>query len=152
LVSAAVVPILVFACGGSKAPPPSAPPAASASAAAPVDAGPAAPEPVAHPFAKDAAQATSLIDDAIETRRSAVIDCVQAARTRRNDPRAKVEFDIGVDQEGTLMGVKTPRGGKDDPQLNTCIRDALKGAPFPKSNAGVITVRKGFSDQLVYPK
>lgn len=146
MVSAAAV-----ACGGSKSSPAPAAPTASA-AAAPVDAGPPAPAPVAHPFAKDAAQATSLIDDAIETRHDAIVNCVQAARTRRGDSRARIEFDLGVDQEGALMGVKTPKGVKDDPQLNTCIRDALKGAPFPRSNAGVITVRKGFSDQAVYPK
>jgi hypothetical protein len=41
---------------------------------------------------------------------------------------------------------------KEDRALNDCVRDALHNAPFPRSTAGVITVRKGFSDELVYPK
>lgn len=93
-----------------------------------------------------------MIDDIIETRRDAIIGCVQDARKRRGDARARVEFELGIDQEGVLIGVKTPKGVKDDQAFNDCVRDALRPVLFPKSSAGVITVRKAFSDQLVYPK
>lgn len=106
----------------------------------------------ARPFAKNAAEATSFIDDAVESRQSDIAKCVQDARARHKDPHAKVDFDLGIDQEGTLIGVKTPKGLKEDKALNECIRSALRGAPFPKSNAGVVTVRKSYSGDLVYPK
>ncbi len=137
-----------LACAGAKPPPT----AASAAAPAPEAAAPAPSKPAERPFAKTPLEATTLIDDAIEMRRDGVIKCVEAARSRRGDKRARVEFDLGIDQEGTVIGVKTPKGTKDDSALNECIRETLKGAPFPRSTSGVITVRKGFSDELVYPK
>lgn len=151
----AVVLFVCSACGGggSNAPARVAPPAASpdggASSAAEAS---TAPPAEAKPFAKTGAEATTLIDDAIEKRREAVSACVHDARKRRNDPHAKVEFDIGIDQEGVLIGVKGSKGSKDDPVLNECVRNALRGAPFPRSNAGVITVKKTFVDAVVYPK
>jgi hypothetical protein len=142
----------LVACGGSKpnANGPSAP--AASAAPAPPDAGVAPPAPAERPFAKTALEATNLIDDAIETRRSGILQCVQAARGRRHEPRARIEFELGIDQEGTLIGVKPPKGQKADRALDECVRDALQGAPFPRSTAGVVTVRKGFSDELVYPR
>ncbi|MFO0673550.1 MAG: hypothetical protein U0235_28690 [Polyangiaceae bacterium] len=57
------------------------------------DAGaPAAAPPVQHPFAKNAAEVTSMIDDAIEAKRSDIMKCVEAARKRTGDPRGKVTF------------------------------------------------------------
>lgn len=141
----------LLACGGS------APPAKATPTGMPLaekaDAGaPAAAPPVQHPFAKNAAEVTSMIDDAIEAKRSDIMKCVEAARKRTGDPRGKVTFDLGIDQEGTLIGVKTPKGAKEDDVLNACVREALSRAAFPRSNAGVVTVKKIFSDELVYPK
>ncbi len=163
----ASLPVVTFAltltaagCGSAPSKPPAPAPPSQAtdaggatSGAAPSEAATAAAsKPEARPFAKTAAEVTSMIDDAVEKKREALHECVQDARKRRGDPRAKVEFDLGIDQEGTLIGVKTPKGAKDDAVLHECVRKALHGAIFPRSNAGVVTVRKTFVDQVVYPK
>ena len=93
-----------------------------------------------------------MIDDAVDGKREAILKCVEDARKRRNEPGARIEVDMGIDQQGVLIGVKTPKGQKDDPKLNECVHQALTGAPFPRSNAGVITVRKAFSEGVIYPK
>ena len=112
-----------------------------------VDAGvPAAPD--AHPFAKDAIAAESMIDDAIESRHSGVEKCANEARTRAGDPHAKVSLLIGIDQEGVVIGIKTPKGEKKDEKLLTCVRAALKDAPFPRSHSGVITIKKTYEETL----
>jgi hypothetical protein len=57
--------------------------------------------------------------------------------------------DIGIDQEGTLLGVVAPNAAKQgvlDPELRQCLIATLHGLPFPRSHAGVITVRQTFSD------
>lgn len=146
-----VASVVALGCGGASPAKPTGPAAPVVAA----DAGakePVAEAPVSHPFAKNAAEATSLIDDAIESKRSAIMKCVEESRKRTGDPRGKVSFDLGIDQEGTLMGVKTPKGAKEDGALNACVREALARAAFPRSTAGVVTVKKTFSDELVYPK
>jgi hypothetical protein len=124
-------------------PPPAAAPDAPAAA-------PAAPAPPQHPFASNGAEATSLIDDAITSRVNEVTACVEAARTRRKSPHEKIVVEIGIDQEGHMLGVKLPKGEKHDKELVDCILDALRPAPFPRSHSGVITVRKTFEDKEVY--
>jgi hypothetical protein len=111
----------------------------------------AAEKPPERPFAKTQQEATAYIDEAIQARATEVVRCVEGARTRRKDPHARIEVDLGIDQEGQLIGVKTPKGAKDDPALLACMRDALNGALFPRSQAGVITIRKSFETQVVYP-
>ena len=108
-----------------------------------------APKPPERPFAKTSAEATSLIDDAVNTRQKELGRCVISAQERRKNPHAIVSVEIGIDQEGSLIGVKTPKGAVADKALNDCVRDALHGAPFPRSKAGVITMKKTFSDILV---
>jgi hypothetical protein len=124
--------------------------ASTEGAAMSVDAGPAQPPPPEHPFAKTAAEATGLIDDAIMSRAARLNKCVEDVRARRKDPHAKVQVEIGIDQEGTLLGVKTPKGQTEDKGFNDCVQNALTKAPFPRSHAGVITVKKTFEDQVVY--
>ena len=55
---------------------------------------------------------------------------------------------IGVDQEGTLIGV-TGKESESDPQAIDCVRAALRRAPFPKSHAGVIEIVKTFEYQAI---
>jgi hypothetical protein len=150
--AASLALFLVPACGGSRsAPPPIATtPAPSASAPAPVDAGVDA--AVAHPFAKTGAEASELIDKAVDSRHDALKKCIDEARARRNDPHAKMVLELGIDQEGVLIGVKAPKGALADQALFTCAKDALRDAPFPRSHAGVVTVRKTFEDVWVNPK
>ncbi|WP_394844067.1 hypothetical protein LZC95_44315 [Pendulispora brunnea] len=102
------------------------------------------------PFANTAQEATEFIDEALETRHVEVEKCVAAARERRKSPHAEIIVELGIDQEGTLIGVKGPKGQVHDKVLFDCIRDALLGAPFPRSKAGVITLKKTFSDQVIY--
>jgi hypothetical protein len=51
-----------------------------------------------------------------------------------------------------LIGVKSPKGVESDEALFACVREALRDAPFPRSHAGVVTVKKSFEDVWVYPK
>jgi hypothetical protein len=122
-----------------------APPAAPAQ---PVP--PATPPPPEHPFAATSAEATSLIDAAVDSRASSLFPCVVAARAHRKNPHEKIQIEIGLDQEGHLMAVKAPHGAPNDPELFLCAQKALTGANFPTSHAGIITVTKTFEDQAVY--
>ena len=106
--------------------------------------------PPAHPFASNAVEATSLIDDAITSRANELDECVEAARTRRKSAHEKIVVEVGIDEEGHMLGVKLPKGGEADKALADCVLAALRGAPFPRSHAGVITVRKTFEDKAVY--
>ena len=121
---------------------------AVAANAAAADAGATAPAPEAHPFAKDAADAESMIDDAIESKHAGVEKCAGEARKRSGDPHGKVSLLVGIDQEGAVIGVKVPKGEKKDEALLVCVRAALKGAPFPRSHNGVITIKKTYEEQL----
>lgn len=49
-----------------------------------------------------------------------------------------------------MLGVQLPKKEKKDKELVNCVLAALRGAPFPKSHSGVITVRKTFEDRAVY--
>ncbi len=144
------------ACGGSKAPADA--PSTSSSAAAPTASTPstvASPQGGAakaeRPVAATSQEATSLIDDALTARQKEIGRCVLEARTRRNNLHAEVVLEIGIDQEGQLIGVKNAKGAPPDPALQQCLLTALKDAPFPRSKAGVITVKKNFTDQVFYP-
>jgi hypothetical protein len=121
---------------------------ATASATAP-DAGSPAAAADARPFAHNAEEATSFIDDAITSRSNDLVTCVNDARTRHKDIHAKIVVEIGIDQEGHLLGVKMPKGVKNDKPLTDCFLAALHGAPFPRSHAGVVTVRRTFEDKQV---
>jgi hypothetical protein len=48
------------------------------------------------------------------------------------------------------LGVKPPPGAPADPDLYACAQEALQGANFPRSHAGIITVVKTFEEQAVY--
>ncbi len=133
---------------GTSAPPAPAPADSAAAASAP-DAGAAGAAPDAKPFAHNAEEATSFIDDAITSRSNDLVTCVNDARTRHKDIHAKIVVEIGIDQEGHLLGVKMPKGAKDDKPLVSCMLAALRGAPFPRSHAGVVTVRRTFEDKQV---
>ena len=154
------------ACG-SKTKGPDAPGGAASSAASPASDGtdahagahagasgaPAEPpeddRPVEKPFAKNATEATSMMDDAVEKKHKRINKCVDEYRKRKSEPMAKLVVKIGVDQEGNLIGVTAKPVDADAPALD-CIRVALKHAPFPKSHAGVIEITKTFEYQAVY--
>src|SRR4051812_400009 len=118
-ISLVAAAMLGVACGGAQKEPAQAASAASDAGAAPLSiadaAVDAAPE---RPFAKTAAEATGMIDDAVSSRQAALSKCVDDVRARRKDPHAKVTVELGIDQEGTLLGVKTPKGQPDDKVLN----------------------------------
>jgi hypothetical protein len=111
---------------------------------------PPPPAPPEHPFAATSAEATALIDAAVDARSASLIPCIGTARTHRKNPHEKIQIEIGLDEEGHLLGVKAPRGAPADPELFACAQNALSGANFPKSHAGIITVTKTFEDQAVY--
>ena len=139
--------LLAIACGSSN---PSAhapsPASGTTEAGAPTpDAG------VERPFAHSAIEAQTLIQEQIDAHMKTLWKCVDAYRASKNDPHKAVVVDVGIDQEGTLLGVTTPsaKQGELDLGLKQCLWDGLHGLPFPRSHAGVITVRQTFTDAAV---
>jgi hypothetical protein len=150
LAALAVHALLLAACAAS-APkadaPASTPDAAPPPAASPPPAPPAASE---RPFAKTPLEAQTLIQQDIDARRKALWKCVEDLRKKVGDPHLTVTVDIGIDQEGHLIGVADTKHGGIDPALQTCMTDILRLAPFPRSHTGVITVHQVFQDSTVY--
>jgi hypothetical protein len=97
-------------------------------------------------FAGSTAEATELISAAVDKKHSDISACVREFRTRKKMVHKRVSVSFGIDQEGKVLGVTSK--GKEDTELKTCVQDALKGAPFPRSHAGVITVTKSYEDIL----
>jgi outer membrane biosynthesis protein TonB len=152
--SCVALTVMLGACGSTNksagAPSAASSAAGGASAAASASAAPEEEDkPMPKPFAKNSAEATSMMDDAVEKKRKRINKCVDAYRKRRNEPMAKLVVKIGVDQEGTLIGV-TGKPTETDPEALDCIRTALKFAPFPKSHSGVIEITKTFEYQAIY--
>jgi hypothetical protein len=134
------------ACGSSNQAAQSPTPASTATDAGVVDA------QVPHPFAGSVIEAQTLIQDQIDGRMKVLWKCVDAYRTTVGDPHKGVVVDVGIDQEGTLLGVTTPSAKLAlDPTLKQCLFDGLHGLPYPRSHAGVITVRQTFKDEPVSP-
>jgi hypothetical protein len=172
--------LLTAACGGSTAKPEASSPNAPVASASPddtgaahseakdggtaaptaatesVDAGASGTAPATgkgddRPFAASSLEATHLIDEAVENRRHEMEKCAIAARERRKTPHAEIVVELGIDQEGSLIGVKSPKGAPKDKVLLDCVRECLVGAPFPRSKSGVITLKKRFTEQVVKP-
>src|SRR5215467_10472778 len=97
--SRALFVAMLVACAGSQ-PKPGTPASSSADDGGTEDAAvAAAPEPpVEHPFAKTAAEATTLIQSALDTRMRQMWKCIDAKRARANDPHLYVVINIGIDQ------------------------------------------------------
>lgn len=144
---------LTVACGASSgasgAGGPGAPGVAAAKegsdggAAASAPAADAAPPP--KPFAGSPAEATQLIEMAVDKNAAAVQKCVTDYRTRKNLPHARVTISMGIDQEGRLLGATLPKGKTDTP-LSDCIQTALANAAFPRSHSGVISITKSYEE------
>jgi hypothetical protein len=144
--------VVCSACsgGGSKdanAPKPEAPaaPATAGKASEPVDAGVEA--GADRPFAGSAAEATQLITDAVDKKQNEIAKCVQQYRFRTHLAHEKVAVNIGIDQEGRLIGVTLPKN-KEDKELTACVQKELKDAKFPRSHAGVITITRTFQEMV----
>lgn len=106
--------------------------------------------PAQKPFASSALEAQTLIQGEIDKHHKELWKCVVDYRQKKNDPHRPIVVDIGIDQEGTLLGVVSPnpKKGDLDPALRDCVMAALHGLPFPRSHAGVITVRQTFTDVM----
>jgi hypothetical protein len=144
--------LLAMACGSSTKnaePPPAAYVGHAGDAGAPTPAASAA--PAERPFAKNPVEATTMIQDVIQTKIKTLWKCVDTWRISKGDPHASVVVNIGIDQEGTLVGVASLSSKNElDPALRECLYATLRGAPFPRSRAGVITVKQSFEDTAVY--
>jgi hypothetical protein len=103
------------------------------------------------PFAKTALEAQSLIQEQIDAHIKPLWKCVEQLRKTKGDPHKAVVVDIGIDQEGNLLGVTTANAkqGELDQATRDCMLAALHGLPFPRSHAGVITVRQSFTDEVI---
>lgn len=99
------------------------------------------------PFAGSTAEATELISAVVDKKQPDISACVREFRARQKKAPSKVVVSFGIDQEGRLLGVTSK--GKEDAELKTCVADALRGAAFPRSHAGVITVTKTYEDIVV---
>lgn len=142
--------VLLAACGGGSKdanapkPDPSAA-ASSAKAEGAPDAGAEAGSDRA--FAASAAEATQLITDAVDKKQSEIAKCVQQYRFRTHLAHEKVSVNMGIDQEGRLIGVTLPKN-KEDKELTACVQKELKDAKFPRSHAGVITITRTFQEMV----
>jgi hypothetical protein len=143
--------VLAMGCSGAAKdanapkPDPSAQAAPSAKASEPADAGAdAAPD---RPFAASAAEATQLITDAVDKKQQEIAKCVQQYRFRTHLAHEKVSVNIGIDQEGRLIGVTLPKN-KEDKELTACVQKELKDSKFPRSHAGVITITRTFQEMV----
>lgn len=144
-----MVLVCVVSCAGSQTEPASP---GAAGSAAPADAGVAAADSkVERPFAKTAIDAQSLIQEQIEAHLKPLWKCVEQLRAAKGDPHKAVTVDIGIDQEGNLIGVTAANAKQAelDPTTRDCMFAALHGLPFPRSHAGVITVRQSFTDEVI---
>jgi hypothetical protein len=133
-----------MACGGGRPPEVTAPKLADSAAAdggAPADAG----GPPEKPFAGSAMEATQLISAVIDKKTDAIAKCVKDFRQRKHLAHERVELSVGIDQEGSVLGVTLPKGKKDE-QLSGCVMDALRTSSFPRSHAGVITITKSYEE------
>jgi hypothetical protein len=113
----------------------------------------AAEQPAAErPFASTPLEAQRLIQEQIDSRISVLWKCVEDHRTVIGDAHKAIVFDVGIDQEGHLLGVAAanPKAGALAPSVKDCILRALRAARFPRSHAGVIAVRQTFQDTPVY--
>ena len=108
------------------------------------------PKPVERPVAKTREEVLTYIDQGVDSKNDEIKACVDAYRKRVNDPQAKLHVQIGIDQEGTVMGVSVKKKAGDD-EAAQCVRTAISTAIFPRSlKAGVITVDKVFEFIAVY--
>ena len=99
------------------------------------------------PFAASGAEATALITDAVDKKQNEIAKCVQEYRFRTHLAHAKVSVNIGIDQEGRLIGVTLPKN-KEDKELTICVQKELKDAKFPRSHSGVITITRTFEEKV----
>lgn len=111
------------------------------------DGGAADAGPTERPFAGSPTEATQLVSAAIDKYRAEVGACVNAYKTRKKLGRARVEVQVGIDQEGNLLGA-TLKGKQQDEELTMCVQRALAPAQFPRSHAGVISVTKVYEEIL----
>ncbi len=145
----ALVCALACSCAGAQTSATSAP--GGTAGAATGDAGGAADAKAERAFAKTAVEAQSLIQEQIDAHIKPLWKCVEQLRAAKGDPHKAVTVDIGIDQEGNLIGVTTANAkqGGLDPTTRDCMFAALHGLPFPRSHAGVITVRQSFTDEVI---
>jgi hypothetical protein len=130
---------------------PSALPADAGVDAAAADAAP--PPPRERPFAHSPTEATGIIQREIDVRMPALWDCVQAYRKANRDAHQTIVVNLGIDEDGNLLGVASgdPKHGDVPMPVRRCILKALHDAAFPRSHAGIITVRQTFQDTAIYP-
>lgn len=141
--------VCVVSCAGAQ-PSPASTHGGAASTPGDAGAAPATPK-VERPFAKTALEAQSLIQEQIDGHLKPLWKCVEQLRAAKGDPHKAVIVDIGIDQEGNLLGVTTANAkqGELDPTTRDCMFAALHGLSFPRSHAGVITVRQSFTDEVI---
>lgn len=132
-----------IACVACAAGGPKEPNGATSSADASVDAKPQAPGE--KPFAGSATEATQLIALAIDKKSEGMERCVREFRRRKHLAHQRVEVQVGIDQDGRLLGVTLPKGAK-DAELSECMMQVLKDASFPRSHAGVISITKTYEE------
>jgi hypothetical protein len=142
------------ACGGGSrgADTPVKPVVADAGLVASADAAP--PPKRERPFARTPSEATAIIQHEIDSRMATLWKCVQVYRTANRDAHQTISVNLGIDEDGNLLGVASgdPKKGDIPPPVRTCILKSLHDAAFPRSHAGIITVRQTFQDTAIYPQ
>lgn len=93
-----------------------------------------------------------MINEVMDSRSETVNACVAKAIARTSGSVSEIAVDVGVDQEGGLIGVKAARGSATDTTLNSCLVDALRGANFPRSRLGVVIATERFETTSKAPR
>jgi len=147
-----IVPLLAMGCAGKQGGA-DAPATRDVGASIAGDGGTHGSTPAPRHFANTPLEAQTLIQDQIDAHMKTLWKCVGDYRAKKGDPHKPVTVDVGIDQEGTLLGVMNPnhKEGDLDPALRDCLLKELHGLDFPRSHAGVITVRQTFTDAAVGP-
>lgn len=100
-------------------------------------------------MAATAAEAQKVIQEQIDSRMKPLLQCVQDFRTAKKSDVAIV-VNVVID-DGRLVGISSAdKKHRDlDPTLRGCMFAALKDAAFPRSRAGILSVRQTFGDTVV---
>ncbi len=150
----ALVATLAACGGGSRGAQAPAPVVTDAGAASSADAAAAAPPKRERPFAHTANEATGIIQQEIDSRMGALWKCVQVYRAANRDAHQTITVNLGIDEDGNLLGVASgdPKHPDVPAPVRSCIMKSLRDASFPRSHAGIITVRQTFQDTAIYPQ
>ena len=94
--------------------------------------------PKERPFANTPLEAQSLIQEQIDAHMTPLLEVRERLPPKKGDPHKPVVVDVGIDQEGNLLGVTSPniKKGDLDPVMRDCMTDGPSWASVPQESRG----------------